>query len=236
MKIMSFNTQHCRNYVTRVIDYRVMADAIAACGADIVGLNEMRDQGEAEGYEPQVPTLSELTGLEHWVFAKAIDVNGPNPYGNGLLSRYPIVSTQIIPVPDPDPETRTGTEFYETRCLLKAKLENGLTVLVIHFGLNADEQQNAVQTVLAHLKDERCILMGDFNVLPEDPVLSPIRARMKDAAQAFGAPLLSFPSDAPDRKIDYVFVSHDVEVLSADIPPIVASDHRPHTAEILFDV
>lgn len=230
MNIMSFNTQHCRNYVTRRIDYQVMADAIAACGADIVGLNEMRDLGEVEGYEAQVPTLAERTGLAHWVFAKAIDVNGPNPYGNGLLSRYPIVSAQIIPVPDP--ENRTGTEFYETRCLLKAKLQNGLTVLVIHFGLNPDEQENAVQTVLEHLESERCVLMGDFNVLPEDPVLAPIRARMRDAAEAFGKPLLSFPSDAPDRKIDYIFVSPDVQVLAADIPAIVASDHRPHTARI----
>jgi endonuclease/exonuclease/phosphatase family metal-dependent hydrolase len=55
---------------------------------------------------------------------------------------------------------------------------------------------------------------------------------MKDTADLFSHPLLSFPSDAPDRKIDYIFVSKDVEVLTADIPAIVASDHRPHTAEI----
>ena len=47
MKIMSFNTQHCLNYVTRKIDYDVMADAIRQCDADIVGLNEMRGLGSA---------------------------------------------------------------------------------------------------------------------------------------------------------------------------------------------
>ncbi|MBP3656534.1 MAG: endonuclease/exonuclease/phosphatase family protein [Clostridia bacterium] len=230
MKIMSFNTQHCRNYVTRVIDYRVMADAILGCGADIVGLNEIRDQGEAEGYEPQTAALSALTGMEHTYFAEAIRVNGPNPYGNALLSRIPIVHAETIPVPDPNP--KTGGEYYETRCLLKAKLANGLTVLVIHFGLNADEQENAVRTVEAHIEDQNCILMGDFNVLPDDPVLAPIRARMRDTADVFAAPLLSFPSDAPQMKIDYIFVSPDIEVIAADIPAIVASDHRPHTAEI----
>ena len=116
--------------------------------------------------------------------------------------------------------------------MLKAKLAGGITVLACHFGLNPDEQENAVSTICQHLVDEKCILMGDFNVLPEDPVLDPIRARMKDTADLFGHPLLSFPSDAPDRKIDYIFVSKDVEVLTADIPAIVASDHRPHTAEI----
>jgi hypothetical protein len=45
---------------------------------------------------------------------------------------------------------------------------------------------------------------------------------------------LTFRSDCPDRKIDYVFVTKDVRVLCAEIPEIIASDHRPHTAEIDF--
>lgn len=230
MKIMTFNTQHCLNYLEQKIDFAVMAKAILDCGADIVGLNEMRDQGTHRDYTPQVDTLSELTGLPYFFFAKAIEFTGKGPYGNGLLSRYPILEAESIPIPDPEPRKYDG--YYETRCVLKAKLAGGITVLACHFGLNPDEQENAVATICQHLVDEKCILMGDFNVLPEDPVLDPIRARMKDTADLFSHPLLSFPSDAPDRKIDYIFVSKDVEVLTADIPAIVASDHRPHTAEI----
>jgi len=232
VKLMSFNTQHCLNYLEQKIDYPCMANAILQCEADVVGLNEMRNQGEAEGYDPQVQLLAELTGLRHHYFAEAIRVNGCNPYGNGLLSRFPILSAETISVPDPDP--KTGTRHYETRCLLKARLENGLTVLVIHFGLNADEAENAVRTVMAHLEDEKCILMGDFNLRPDSPLLAPIRARMRDASDLFAKPLLSFPSNLPDRKIDYIFASPDIEILSADIPAIVASDHRPHTAEIVL--
>lgn len=58
-------------------------------------------------------------------------------------------------------------------------------------------------------------------------------ARMRDTADLFEREWFSFPSDAPTRKIDYIFVSPDVKVLSADILPVVASDHRPHTAEII---
>jgi len=232
MKIMTFNTQHCLNYLERKIDFPVMAKAIADCGADIVGLNEMRDQGNHPDYTPQVRTLSELTGLSHYFFAQAIEFTGKGTYGNGLLSHYPILSAESIPIPDPEPRKYDG--YYETRCILKATLEGGITVLACHFGLNPDEQENAVATICRHLADTKCILMGDFNVLPEDPVLDPIRRRMKDTAEAFSEPRLSFPSDAPDRKIDYIFVSPDVEVLQADIPAIVASDHRPHTAEITF--
>ena len=230
MKIMSFNTQHCKNYIEQKIDYEIMADAIKKCGADIVGLNEMRGKGPDEEYENQTGILSELTGLSHSFFAKAIDFHGVNPYGNGLISRIPIISAETIPVPDPNP--RTGDKYYETRCLLKAKLEGGITVLVIHFGLNADEQKNAMKTVIENLEDEKCILMGDFNVTPDNDILNPIRDRMKDTADLFDEPLFSYPSDKPDIKIDYIFVSPDVEVVSADIPAIVVSDHRPHTAEV----
>ena len=76
--------------------------------------------------------------------------------------------------------------------------------------------------------------MGDLNVRPDNPLLLPIRERMKDTADLFDEPKMSFPSDAPTRKIDYIFVSPDIEVVSADIPAVVASDHRPHTATVKF--
>ena len=107
-------------------------------------------------------------------------------------------------------------------------------MLVTHFGLNLDEQENAVKAVLENIEPEKCILMGDFNISPDNEVLLPIRARMKDAADAFDAPKFSYPSDNPRSKIDYIFVTPDIEVISADIPELVVSDHRPHIAEIKF--
>ncbi len=232
MKIMSFNTQHCLNYLEQKIDYEIMADAIRKCDADIVGLNEMRNEGADPEYENQVKILSELTGMKYYYFAEAIKFLGFKPYGNGFLSKIPIETVETIIIPDPEVQKYDG--YYETRSLLKAKLENGLTVLVTHFGLNPDEHENAVKTILDNIKDEKCILMGDFNVRPENDILAPIRERMTDAADFFGKELFSFPSDNPNRKIDYIFVSKDLKVNSADIPAIVAADHRPHTAEIEF--
>lgn len=232
MKIMSFNTQHCQNYVERKIDFDIMAKAIVDCGADIVGLNEMRGQGVHPDYTAQTEKLSELTGLKYYHFAPAIEVPNGGPYGNGFLSRIPILKAETVMIPDP--EVKIHSRHYETRCILKVVLEGGITVLVTHFGLNPEEQENAVKTVLANITDEKCILMGDFNVTPDGGVLLPIRERLKDTADSFDSPKLSFPSDAPERKIDYIFVSRDIKVAKADIPPIVASDHRPHTAVVEF--
>ncbi|MBP3434796.1 MAG: endonuclease/exonuclease/phosphatase family protein [Clostridia bacterium] len=233
LTVMSFNTQHCENFLTKQIDYDVMVKAIRDCGADIVGLNEIRDQGTMEGYEPQAKALAERLGY-YYYFAKAIDVGeAPNPYGNALVSRYPILTAETIMVPDPT-GPRTGGKWYETRCLLKAKIDvgDGLTVCVMHFGLNRDEQVNAVETAVANIEEKTCVLMGDFNVIPEDPVLAPIREVLYDTAELFEGERLSWPSDTPERKIDYLFTSKDIKVHSADIPAIVASDHRPYVAEI----
>ena len=234
MKIMSFNTQHCLNYIEDKIDFNIIADVIKKADVDFAGLNEMRGKGADEEYQEQTLILSELTEMKEYYFAKAIDVDGKNPYGNGFLSKIPIISAENIPIPLP--KVRQYEGYYEPRCILKVKLQGGITVLVTHFGLNPDELKNAVDTVISNLEEEKCILMGDFNMQPDNELLIPIRARMKDAADLFERNLLSFPSDKPDRKIDYIFVSPDIEVLSADIPPIVASDHRPHIALINPDV
>ncbi len=231
MKIMSFNTQHCNNHIEQKIDFEIMAKAILDCGADIVGLNEMRAAGIDPEYTDQVETLARLTGMEYFYFARATEFSNHGPYGNGFLSKIPILDAKTVLIPDPEPK-KYDPIYYETRCILKARLEGGVTVLITHIGLNPDEKESAVKTILDNLCDEKCILMGDFNLTPNDPLLDPIRAKMRDTAELFDEEKLSFPSDAPDRKIDYIFVSSDIEVVDADIPEIVASDHRPHVATV----
>lgn len=231
MKVMTFNTQHCLNYLKQKIDFDIMADAIKTCDADIVGLNEIRGEClSVADYADQTTILSRLTGIENYYFAEAIKFGGIKPYGNALLSKLPIISAETIIIPDPKIKKYDG--YYETRCVLKAKLQGGITVLITHIGLNPDEQENAVKAILENIEPQKCILMGDFNMQPANALLDPIRERMVDTSRYFNEPKLSFPSDKPEIKIDYIFVSPDVEVIEADIPAIVAADHRPHTATV----
>ena len=233
LRVMTFNIQHCLDYVNRRIDYELFAKTIAESGADIVGLNEVRGQSETKGYDAQARILAEGAGYKYHYFAKAIDFNGRDPYGNAILSKYPIVSAQTVMIPDPEPRKYLG--YYETRCVGKVKIDvNGtkLTVLAVHFGLNRDEHENARDTVLSVLEENRCVLMGDMNVTPASPILTPIRRHMKDTADMLCDGKYTFPSDRPKKKIDYVFVSPDIEVLSAKVPKLIVSDHRPHTADI----
>ena len=230
LKIMVYNTQHCKNYLKGVIDYPMFIDLLKDFDCDVVGLNEIRGKGDHAGYDPQTEILAEGAGYPYYKFAQAILVNGSLPYGNALISRIPLAKTEVISVPDPI--ERKYKDYYETRCLLKAKLECGLTVMVIHFGLNPDERENAVKTILENLEDERCIVMGDFNSEPDDPIIAPLLEKLYDTSRLFDEAKLSFPSDKPEIKIDYVLATKDVKVVSADIPAIVGSDHRPYVVEI----
>ena len=66
MKIMTFNTQHCLNFLEQKIDFDLMAKTITDLKADIVGLNEMYNGGEGDflmqtaelSYRPGFPTLT----------------------------------------------------------------------------------------------------------------------------------------------------------------------------------
>ena len=232
IKFMSYNTQHCLNFITREIDFDIIADTIKKCEADIIGLQEIRDEGQDADYQSQAKIIAEKLGYHYYYFAEAIRVEGVNPYGNAIISRYPIISAETIMIPDPEIKKYDG--YYETRCLLKATIDvrNGLNVLVSHFGLNPDEQENAVETVVSNMPNEHCVLMGDFNMEPDNQILNPIMQGLQDTAKFFSTYKLSFPSDTPKVKIDYIFVSKDLKVEYADIPEIISSDHRPHVATI----
>lgn len=235
VNIMTYNTQHCEHFISKKIDFDAIAEVIKESGAEIVGLNEMRGLGkDTEQFAEQVKELADRLGY-HYYFAKAIEFDFDwmsGPYGNGLLSKYPILEAETIAIPDPVEKKYKG--YYETRCLLKAKIDvaDGLNVLVSHFGLNPDEAENAVNTVMENLPTEKTVFMGDLNLKPEDELLNPIREQLVDVATYSDKELLTWPSTGPERKIDYIFVSKDVKVLEADVPVIVASDHCPHTAVI----
>ena len=223
LKCMTFNVQHCADFYTQEIDYCKFARAMLQYAPDVIGVNEI--------FAPQVSLLAEKLGYTGY-FACATEIDG-RPYGNAVFTRLALLSAETVSIPDP--AVRGFNGYYETRCVAKCRIAAGntpVTVLATHFGLNPDEHENARDTVLSLLEPETCILMGDLNVTPDSEVLRPIRERMRDTADMFDEPQLSFPSDRPEIKIDYIFTSPDLRVVSAEIPALVVSDHRPYVAEL----
>ena len=204
-------------------------DICPNCGAHL-------DPGERCDCANQTEELMLLTGMNGY-FAPAINIKDKGLYGNAILTRFPIVRSVDIPVPSPR-DRYYNIHRYEDRCLLKAEIDvDGkiVTVLSCHMGLNDDERVSAVVTICSELEKilTPVILMGDFNMPPDNTIIDPIKTRLHDASLGFACEKrYTFPTDKPQVKIDYIFVSKDFEVLSAEIPGISSSDHLPHTADI----
>lgn len=229
MKIMTFNIQHCHNYIVDKINYQMLAEEIKNISPDVLGINEIYGD-KTSIYGNQVEKLVELTGYKYYYFARAFN-HEHGPYGNALFTKIPIIKCETIIIPSPE-NKRNPNGYYETRCLLVADLENGTRVIVTHFGLNEDEVEKEIGVVLEYIKDSKCIFMGDLNSVPEDAILNPIRERMNDASDNFCSNTFTFSSLNPEKKIDYIFVSPDVKVKDAFVLEKVISDHFAHIAVV----
>ena len=81
-------------------DMSLLAADLLAVQADIVGLQEV-DVGTARvGGRDTLAELAKAAGFAHYRFCRAIDFAG-GEYGTAILSRYPILSFEITPLPTP---------------------------------------------------------------------------------------------------------------------------------------
>lgn len=235
MKVMTFNIQHAKNYITGKIDIPLMAQTIKDLGADVVALQEVYGLGTKEAFNGQAEKIAELLGY-HCYFAEAIYINNYGPYGNAILSKYEITKAETVKVP---PAEHKPGRYFEDRCLglCHVNTPNGkLAVMAIHFGLQPEEAELCAETVCKTYDPKiPTVLMGDFNLEPHDKLLDPIRNILVDTDVYYkGENNLTFPSDKPEIKIDYIFVSSNVKVNDVVIPDTIAADHRVIVADIEF--
>lgn len=255
LKIASYNVQSFRMFPdSGKIGSQYSGNVIKEYMPDILGLNEV-SSGSKFGEQPK--DLAEFLDYPYYFYApilkfypdftsslceNAIDFNelkeNERFYGNGLISRYPIKSAEMIPIPDP--EIKDEDAYYETRCILKAQIDvcGGITVLVSHFGLADSEKINAVKKVLEILGEnpEKTILMGDFNMFPDDEKLRPVFESIRDTAEGYDTKkLYSHPAIDADKKIDYIFATSDFKVENTAVSDTVGSDHKMITADLILE-
>lgn len=242
LRIMTYNILHGADYARgrregrETIDLAGVAAIIRSIGADVCGLNEVRGSGKTVGYTAQADAIGANLGFQH-VFGRSILVHGTEPYGNGLVSRYPIRDTEVIPIPDPmvcgvvPPEVESRSIL---RCVL-AMPENGktLTVFATHFGLTLPERENAAVLAekLFSAETGPAVLIGDFNTSPHEPVLRSLRQNFRTVGDLR---VCTYPADKPDVRIDYIFLNRFVTLRRHGIGPRSSSDHFPIWADIAF--
>lgn len=229
LKAMTYNIFSGKN-LYRDLNLEHAASVIRQVQADFVTLNEVRRHTSDIGPVDQANEMGRLTGY-YPVFAKTLDILG-GEYGIALLSRLPVLNSQVFHIPDAE---RTGDYHYEHRCILRCELkwnDQPITVFCTHFGLAPAEQENAVCLALALIEKETnpVLFMGDLNAEPDTPEVKPLFEALADASEGKG--ILTFPSDTPKIKIDHILCKGGWRVLDVRSMDTQESDHRPLMADL----
>jgi endonuclease/exonuclease/phosphatase family metal-dependent hydrolase len=213
-----------------------VAELVRSTGADLVLLQEVDRNTQRSGPADQPATLARLTGYSV-AFGRTIRFQGGD-FGIALLSRWPIQRDTLIPLLVTAPPGRT-TEGREQRGVLLAVVDapgGPLAVLTTHLDHTGEDvwRLQEIATVLraARTAGEQgmpILIGGDLNARPESAVHGELRgAGFRDAWEGCGAgDAMTFPAHAPDRRIDYLYVSGETRCVTAEVLPGQASDHRP---------
>ena len=102
IKIGSYNIKHAAE---ANLDLKTIAKVITDAGLDIVGVQEVDFRTKRANGIDQPRMLAEAAGMPYYVFVRAIDYQG-GQYGTLILSKYPIVSSEVIPLESWDKEGR----------------------------------------------------------------------------------------------------------------------------------
>lgn len=229
LKVMSYNTRHANGMDGRV-DLSRLASRIAGSGADLAGLQEIDRCTQRSHGVDQIGELGRILGF-HSAYGAFMEYDG-GQYGLGVVSRYPIVSSHTVPIPDRK----------EPRVALFAEIalpsRQNVWLVDIHFDCLEGDSERFGQAQIVAQEIRRlggpCILLGDFNDDPGARTVDLFRSFMTEAVKP-ASDRLTYPSDNPTREIDFLFVGPPDRwrVLNVElIQDPLTSDHRPIVADI----
>ncbi len=231
LKIGSYNVAGAREVGK---DLKVLADDILEQGIDIIGVQEVDFNASRSNYVDFMKELSTYTGFKYYQFFEALNFDSfypPNTgsYGIGILSKYPIKSTENIRLTESD-----KSKNLEGRTLGHAVIDvNGkeINFFTTHLTIRIDsvraDEFKFLNTKLAEY--DNVILTGDFNndSLDEFDALENLsKVNNKDN------PYETYPED--HRFIDNVIYSSEFSLVEGSEGMIVNnhSDHYMFYAEL----
>lgn len=237
-----------------------IAGVIRAAEADLVLLQEVDFRSRRSHYADQLAELQRACGFPYAAAAVGWSVRflpfplwplerqvGPVASGGGLLSRLPLAAHEVLYHPQPAGNSRVYNAFYLRRYTQVAEIRapgGAFVVMNSHLeDTDAGSRAASVRTLLERVAGSRppvLVAAGDLNAGPaQDAVRSLRRAPgLEDAFLKAGRPdsdaaAYTFPSGAPDRRLDHVFLGRGAELESLEVLQVGdVSDHLPVLAVI----
>lgn len=214
-------------------NYYKSAEVIKSIEADVITLNEV-GKPLPSFIKEHTSFLANYCGYKYFTFAKAA-MFGSFPYGNAILSKYPIKNIKITPVKR---FVHIAPGIYEPRCVLAADVqaEKEVRVICTHLGLFPDEQKSGLEKVVSQVKSAEfpTVFMGDLNINGNKRVIQPVRKILKDVCDSYSGKVNTFPAKNPKKRLDYIFISDNIDIDDVYTVKSVASDHLPLVAKIII--
>lgn len=198
---------------------------------DVVGLVEVDDGSYRMRRKNQVELLAEALGHYHSYSCKYAKTS--------FWRRVPVVNRQGNAFLARDRIRNETFHFFDKgmkRLVIELELEH-LVVYLVHLSLGgrARHRQLANLYDLVRRTDKPCLVAGDFNMLwGEREIDLFLAATGLRNANTDREP--TFPSQKPNRHLDFVLHSKEIVVEDFQIPQVMLSDHLPLVVDFTVQV
>ena len=239
IRLLSFNiqvgisTSAYRHYVTRswkhLIPHQERYRNLEKIGFlladyDIVALQEADGGSLRSGNINQVQQLAQLANFPYWYQQRNRDLGPFAQHSNGLLTRFQPEIIEDHPLPGP-----------AGRGAILAKIgegEHAVAVVSMHLALGTRVRNLQLAYIREMVSDyKHVVLMGDMNTHAENLLInSPLSSLNLRAPQICA----TFPSWKPQRCLDHILISSELDIDNMSVLPIPISDHLPVAMDIIL--
>jgi len=239
VRLVSWNVHKCVGGFDRRYDPQRTVEVLAAAAPDLVLLQEVAQNGRLYRHDRQVDLIGDALGMHHRSYFVNVRF-GPRrgEYGNAILSRLPIASTENVDLTLSHKKARSVLHA-EVRLPAPHGHTRTLHLFNLHLGLSGRERREQLRRFLVsrpllaiHARTP-VLVAGDFN-----DVWGTLGRRMLEPAGFLGPvrPMRTFPAWAPVRALDSLYVRGDLDVVDLVRPRTraarSASDHLPLVADL----
>lgn len=209
--------------------------------ADVVCLQELSIDNPEQSVKDSVAYIAE--GLGFNVHSQIITLDDDTmKLANAIFSRFPLTGKKSVWINEP---TGTGKYDDEYRAYVEACIEvegQEIKIGTVHMSYThafepTDRKLEETDKLVDCIKDNRTryVLTGDFNAQPNSEVIQKIQKYITPADSGLSTKTWTtkpfdyegFKADALEWRLDYVFATDDLSVLSSEIISTEYSDHLP---------
>ena len=228
VRIMTYNI-HMGFNTKGYLDLEEIARVIEGNGADILALQEVSRGWVINGSIDTLEWLADRLDMQY-IFMPASDA----VWGNAVLSKYPmrLMKSDFLP--------RMDAPLRRSYLTVEVEIPDGKTINIICTHLHQIEDEGGIREkqVQELLKQwdglERTAIMGDFNAEKgSDEIGMMYSAGLIDSQLKSGkGDELTYAHKEPLQRIDYIWVTPDIEISDLKVPYSTASDHLPVVVDI----